>query len=302
MIANSSVRPYCSGVAVAFLVVIVAALACFPVRAENATDVGPGDEPALPLALDNPEAVHQMHESIRNLKQLCIALHDWAAAHQVTSGSSTSGPRSSSSSSAVTPVRFPPAVTYGKDGQGKYPHSWRVELLPYLGARNLYDRYHFDEPWDSKANKVVLANMPEVFRDPADAAGSVNSAYFVLVGRLVDANVDGPALQTLFSSKVGVAFRQVTDGTQNTLAIVEARRNIPWTKPEDIPYEPAGKLPSLGGFFQGGFCATFGDGATGFLDEPIKDAALRAMISPADGTKVDYRFRPERIPYGRGAK
>jgi beta-lactamase regulating signal transducer with metallopeptidase domain len=302
MIANSSVRPHCSRVAVALLVLVVASLACFPVRADNAAKVDPGEHPALPLALDNPDAVHRMHESIRNLKQLCIALHDWAEAHQVASGSSSSNPTSSSSSSAVTPFRFPPAVIYGKDGHGKYPHSWRIELLPYLGARNLYDRYQFDEPWDSKANKVVLANMPEIFRDPADAAGSVNSAYFVLVGRLVDANVDGPDLQTFFSSRVGVAFRQVVDGSQNTLAIVEARRNIPWTKPEDIPYDPTGKLPSLGGFFHGGFCATFGDSSTWFLDEPIKDAALRAMISPASGDKVDYQFHPQRIPYGRGAK
>ncbi len=175
-------------------------------------------------------------------------------------------------------------------------------MLPYLGAQNLYNRYQFEEPWDSKANKVVLANMPEVFRDPADAPGSVNSAYFVLVGRLVDANVDGPGLQTLFSSKAGVAFRQMADGPQNTLAIVEARRNIPWTKPEDLPYDPSGKLPSLGGFFQGGFGATFGDGSTGFIEEPIKDTALRAMISPADGKKGDFHFRPDRIPYGRGEK
>ncbi len=80
MIANSSVRPHCSGVAATALVFVVAALACFPVRADNVTDAGAGDQPALPLALDNPEAVHRMHESIRNLKQLCIALHDWASA------------------------------------------------------------------------------------------------------------------------------------------------------------------------------------------------------------------------------
>jgi hypothetical protein len=86
------------------------------------------------------------------------------------------------------------------------------------------------------------------------------------------------------------------------LAIVEARRNFPWTKPADLPYDPTGKLPSLGGFFQGGFCATFGDSSTGFLEEPIKDASLRAMISPAAGDNADHRFRPDRIPYGRGAK
>ena len=32
----------------------------------------------------------------------------------------------------------------------------------------LYDQYHFDEPWDSEANKKVLAHMPDVFRSPYD--------------------------------------------------------------------------------------------------------------------------------------
>jgi beta-lactamase regulating signal transducer with metallopeptidase domain len=300
MIANSSVRPNCSLFAFVLAALGAASFTCFPVRADNqSADAAKESKQALPKSLDTPEAVTQMNESVRNLKQLCIALHDWAGAHQLSSGTSSTSPNSSSSSSSQTPFRFPPAVVYGKDGKGKYPHSWRVELLPFLGARNLYNRYHFDEPWDSPANKVVLANMPEVFRDPADAAGSVNSGYFVLVGRLVDETVDGPALQTFFSSKVGVAFRQVTDGATNTIAIVEAKRDIPWTKPEDIPYDPNGTLPQLGGFFRGGFCATFGDSSTWFLEEPIKDSALKAMISPAAGDKVDYVRRPQRIPFGR---
>jgi hypothetical protein len=284
MLANRSVHPSSSRLAISLVALGAAALIGFAARAESQPpDARQESRPALPVAIDTPDAVNQMHESVRNLKQLCIALHDWAAAHQ---------------SSKTT--RFPPAAVYGKDGKGKYPHSWRVELLPYLGERKLYDHYQFDEPWDSKANKVVLANMPEVFRDPADAPDSVNSAYFVFVGRLVDDSVNGADLQTFFSSKVGVAFRQVTDGTTNTIAIVEAKRDIPWTKPEDIPYDPAGKLPQLGGFFKGGFCATFGDGSTWLIEEPIKDAALKAMISPAAGDKIDYVRRPQRVPYGRG--
>jgi hypothetical protein len=295
MLANRSVHPSSSRLAIALVALGAAALIGFAVRAESQPpDARQESRPALPVALDTPDAVNQMHESVRNLKQLCIALHDWADAHQQTSSSKTTAPSGSPLMSKY--YRFPAAVVYGKDGKGKYPHSWRVELLPYLGERKLYDHYQFDEPWDSKANKVVLANMPEVFRDPADAPKSVNSAYFVFVGRLVDDSVNGADLQTFFSSQVGVAFRQVTDGTTNTIAIVEAKRDIPWTKPEDIPYDPAGKLPQLGGFFKGGFCATFGDGSTRFLEEPITDSALKAMISPAAGDKIDYVFRWQNIP------
>jgi hypothetical protein len=296
LVGKSLVRPSCFIGGIAALALCAVPFVSFPVRADNARAGAPKDaRQALPKSLDNFEAVGEMHDSVRNLKQLAIALHDWADAHRITPGKTDNlaDPKSALNSPFY---RFPPALVYGKDGKGKYPHSWRVELLPYLKAKNVYDEYHFDEPWNSPANKNVMAKMPEVFRNPADDSVSFNTAYFVLVGRLVDEPVNGPALQTMFSSKVGVAIEQVTDGTANTVAVVEANRDTPWTKPEDFPYDPAGKLPQLGGFFQGGFCVTHVDGSSMFLYEPIKDSALKAMISPAADDAIDYRFRPQRIP------
>ena len=56
---------------------------------------------------------------------------------------------------------FPPAVVIGPDG--KTPHSWRVEILPYLHRKDLFEQYRLDEPWDSPANKKVLDQIPDVF-------------------------------------------------------------------------------------------------------------------------------------------
>ena len=299
MVGKSLVRPSCFIGAIAALALCAVSFVSVPVRGDNPpADSAKASKQTLPKSLDNFAAVEEMHDSVRNLKRLAIAMHDWADAHQVTPGKTDNlaDPKSALNSPFY---HFPPAVVYGKDGKGKSPHSWRVELLPYLKAKNVYDEYHYDEPWDSPANKNVMAKMPEVFRNPADDSVNFNSAYFVLVGRLVDETVNGPALETIFSCKVGVAFRQVTDGTSSTLAVVEAKRDIPWTKPEDISYDPVGKLPQLGGFFLGGFCIAHVDGSSMFLYEPIKESALKAMISPAAGDTINYKFRPQRIPFGR---
>jgi hypothetical protein len=150
----------------------------------------------------------------------------------------------------------------------------------------LYDEYRLTEPWDSEHNKTLLGKMPAVFRSATEPSRTVCSAYYVLVGD-----------NTLFSSRNdGVAFQEVTDGLSKTLMIVEAKRDIPWTKPEDIPYEPgeplppieqpyepAKPLPSLGGFFEDRFLAALADGSVQVFGTDIDPRLLRIMIEKSDG-------------------
>jgi hypothetical protein len=246
-------------------------------------------------------------QSANNARQIMLAMHNYADTYG---------------------GRFPPAVIYGKDGKGKVPHSWRVELLPYLEQDALYRAYQFDEPWDSEANKKVLAQMPDVFRDPSADPKSTSSAYYVMVGNAREMKKDeggggaaatappggggvppggaGPAgappgatpaevaagvavdtsLPTAFSKKDGIRFQEILDGTSNTIAIVEAKRDIPWTKPEDIPYDPKGKAPKLGGFYADGFHVGICDGSVKFLPAHISEESLRAYLSPAAGDQI----------------
>ena len=78
--------------------------------------------------------------------------------------------------------KFPPAVVV--DPVSKIPRSWRVEILPFINGPNaLYPQYKKDEPWDSEANKKVLAQMPNIFRHPTQPAGSTNTAIFAAYGK-----------------------------------------------------------------------------------------------------------------------
>ena len=163
---------------------------------------------------------------------------------------------------------FPPAVLYGPDG--KTPYSWRVALLPFLGQEPLYDQYHSDEPWDGPRNRKVLEKMPAVFCCFEEPAESTNASYFALVG---------PG--TMFDGKRGTTMEQITDGTSSTIMLVEAKRDIPWTKPEDIPYDPDKPMPALGGCLEGGFHVAMADITVRFMPSTTSEKVLRALITKA---------------------
>ncbi|MBW3596667.1 MAG: DUF1559 domain-containing protein [Planctomycetes bacterium] len=263
----------------------------------EADQVQPGDKVARVrrdelLPLDSP-ADAAREASSNNLKQLMLALHYYHDTHK----------------------RFPPAVILGKDGRGGPPHSWRVELLPFLDQQALYDEYRFDEPWNSEHNRSLLAKMPEVYRSPLDAQDSTNASYFalvtpgldaaegakpgapmidigpggaaggVLLGGLPDAN-PGWSRGTMFSNPRGTRISEIHDGTSNTIALVEARRSIPWTRPHDISYVADQALPVLGGWFPEGWHAGFADGSVQFLSADTDETTLRALFTIGGGENV----------------
>lgn len=188
----------------------------------------------------------KMTQSQNNLKMLALAMHNYAQANRC----------------------FPPAVLYGPDG--KTPYSWRIALLPYMEDQDIYKRYHFDEPWDGPNNRQLLKEVPAVFRCPTEPAGSTNASYFAVVG---------PG--TMFDGKAGTTFAEIQDGTSNTILLVEAKRDIPWTKPEDISYDSDKPLPKFGGHFKGRFSIALADGSVRWLPSTISDKVLRALLTKA---------------------
>jgi hypothetical protein len=158
-----------------------------------------------------------------------------------------------------------------------------VAILPYLEQQELYNQYNVNEPWDSENNKRLLTKMPAVFRHPSvpGIAGNYEtSAYYVLTGKGAVFN-DQP-------SKAGTKFWEIPDGTSNTILAVEAKRDIPWTKPEDIAFDADKELPKLGGFAPNGFGAAGADGAVRFLPQGIDQNVLKLLITMADGQAVGF--------------
>jgi hypothetical protein len=193
------------------------------------------------------------NRSANNLKQIGLAMHLY---HDVIG-------------------TFPSASSYDKDGKPLL--SWRVHLLPYLGEDALYREFRLDEPWDSDHNKKLLAKIPAPYVLPDSKPSMPGGTFFqVFVGK-------GAA----FEGKRGNGLRAFTDGTSNTILAVEAAKDVPWTKPEDLPFDLDAKmLPKLGGHFEGGFNALFADSSVRFLTDTLKPETLKSFITRNGGEVI----------------
>jgi beta-lactamase regulating signal transducer with metallopeptidase domain len=204
-------------------------------------------------AVANARKAARRAQDMNNMRNITLALHNYHDVHG----------------------HFPPAVIKSKDGKPLY--SWRVEILPYLSMPNQWNQLRQDEPWDSAHNKPLLEKIPSVFHSPIDPADTNNSSYFVFTGS-----------KALFGSPEGTKMAEILDGTSNTIAIVEAKRDIHWAKPEDIPFDPEKPVPEVGGRYEEGFLAGLGDGSVRLFPRTIDPQTLKLLIMKDDGSPIDY--------------
>jgi len=175
---------------------------------------------------------------------------------------------------------FPLAQGYQQNG--KPAMSWRVAILPFIEQQALYERYDRNEPWDSEHNRKLLSEIPSFYRHPMGKPDSTNTSYFVLTGP--ETIFDGDRPNTA----------DIHDSSASTLLLVEAKRNTPWTKPDDIPYAADRPLPKFGGWFEGGFNAAFADGHVVFLPDSRAENVIRAFITKASAELVPQTARRAR--------
>jgi hypothetical protein len=201
-------------------------------------------------------------KSVNNLRQLSLAMHNYANSRR----------------------SLPGHALYGQDDQPLL--SWRVALLPYLGQMPLYNKFKLDEPWDGPHNKALLKYMPPTYIPPGENPGGepYGTYYQVFVGKggpVGPVFEPGPRYHANLSTGI-------PDGSSGTLLIVEGGRAVPWTKPEDLVYDPDGPLPKLGGIFGDGFNAAFADGSARFIARGTDEETLRALITRNGGEPVEW--------------
>jgi hypothetical protein len=85
----------------------------------------------------------------------------------------------------------------------------------------------------------------------------------------------------------GLRMTDIIDGTSNTLLVVEGGSAVPWTKPEELPFAPTGKLPALGGAFKDAIHIAFADGQVYTFKRNFDPTAMRAAITRNGGEVFD---------------
>ena len=150
--------------------------------------------------------------------------------------------------------------------------SWRVELLPYLGYQNLYDKFDFDTPWNRPPNKELLKYIPKEFVSPDRFDESTN---FLL-----------PSATGFIFSGGGGFSGEVEDGRVNTILLLEVddEHVVPWTKPEDFqPTDRQNLKKYLGNLRGDGTFAVWGNGWPVLLASKLSEAQLYKALSSEQG-------------------
>ncbi|MBY0460366.1 MAG: DUF1559 domain-containing protein, partial [Gemmataceae bacterium] len=196
-------------------------------------------------------------QSANNLKQIALAMHNYHDANG----------------------HFPQDIV---DKDGKPLLSWRVALLPYIEQDNLYKQFKLDEPWDSENNKKFSQTLVKVFMSPNATPPEKQPEY----GWTHYRGISGPG--AVFDPKAKVRIVDITDGTSNTIMVIETDEMVPWAKPGDYPFDPKKPLPKIvppGG--KDVFNAAFADGSVKAIKKTIDEKVLKALFTRAGGEVVD---------------
>jgi hypothetical protein len=191
---------------------------------------------------------------------------------------------------------FPRAAPF-RSPEGKPLLSWRVAILPYIERQDLYQQFKLDEPWDSPHNIRLLGMIPRTYLQPGrenDGSGMTHYQVFVGPGTIFDDSTLPKKPQLAFGGpnfarppERGLRIADITDGMSNTILIAEGANPVPWTKPDDLPFDPRGPLPPLGSPSSRGFTVAIADCSTRFIDRSVPESTIRAMITRNGGEVVN---------------
>lgn len=171
-------------------------------------------------------------------------------------------------------MKFPPKNIM--DDEGKPLLSWRVAILPFMGDEGLelYNKFKLNEPWDSKHNKKLVMEIPEVFTTDIDLAQAGKTVWTIPQGE----NFIGSCM------KMG----DIIDGTSNTILLLSTtpENSMVWTQPVDFEPNLDDLKDGILSESEDAPTAGFADGSIHLLRPDLSNEALMALLTFAGGEVV----------------
>jgi hypothetical protein len=200
-------------------------------------------------AVQNVRQAAAKTQTMNNMKQIALAHHN----HHDTF--KTLPPPKMNSSQNNQPVEL----------------SWRVALLPFLEQGPLFNRFDQTSAWNSPRNQGLQNPMPMLYDDPlrdSDRKGGETTRFQYFTG---------PGTVWPDASTTKRTLPEFTAGTSNTILFAEAANPVPWTKPQDMAFQPGQPIPVT----PDNFIAAFADGSVRPLDRRrAPDAVLQVYLDP----------------------
>jgi hypothetical protein len=192
-------------------------------------------------------------QSTNNAKQIALALHNYHDTYRA----------------------FPPAVVTDSDGNPLY--SGRVLLLPFMEQTPLFNQWDLSKAWDSPENLRLSQMAIPVYLDPSSQGPPSRSDYLFITG---------PGSMLGDPENIN-SFRDVVDGTSNTMFLVEVRNGAgSWAQPTELDIKQISNgLPP--GNHPGGNIAAMGDGSVRFISSSASPAMIKALSTAQGGEAVN---------------
>ncbi|MEM8666393.1 MAG: DUF1559 domain-containing protein [Planctomycetota bacterium] len=203
----------------------------------------------LKPARDQARSVAKMNQ----MKQLGLAMHNYHAVKK----------------------QLPPRHYVDRDSKPLL--SWRVALLPFLNQKALYDSLKLDEAFDSDANATVSQTQVPIFDSMVQSVRPPMTTFRAPVFPGSVWHGDGPPKR----------FRDVKDGTSNTIVFIDAppADAVGWADPTPWEIDTEDPLSDIFGD-RDTITAVIMDGSVRvFTREDLSGGKLEALLT-IDGGEV----------------
>jgi len=186
---------------------------------------------------------------------------------------------------------YPAATLQRKNGEPR--HSWRVAILPFLEHQDLYDEYHFDEPWNGPNNSRLIERMPLEFGCPGDSGKPKGNAnYVAIIGS-----------QTCWPGPFALKRSDIIDASSQTIQLMEIdHSDIAWLEPRDItlrdliPLDTDGLGPRFSSPHPEVVNVALCDTSVRGLKKSVDRKILMTLLTPAGGRPYHGKWLPGEVP------